>query len=639
MQSKRPDSLVSTADMINDNSQSGEKKLKVALVGKPNCGKTALFNTLTGSRQKVANYSGVTVDRKLGYFVTPDNTHITLVDLPGTYSLRARSPDEQVTRDVVFNQFAEEKNIDVILAVIDATNLSGCLRLVLELKQTGIPLVIAMNMSDIAKLRGFEYDLTKLSHILECPVIATSATKQTGITELASALDNFKPLTSDPICTWIEPNQAMVREYHVQVHDIIGQIETKRGIPSIWSERIDKVLLHPVFGLIILLAILFVMFQSVFTWATIPQDFLQGIFDRAQEYVAGLSPDSFLVSLVANGVIAGVGAVVVFLPQILTITLFILILEDTGYMARAAFLMDKLMGGVGLHGRAFIPLLSSFACAIPGIMATRTIENRKDRLVTILIAPLMTCSARLPVYTLLISAFIPRKLIWGFANLQGLVMFALFAAGIISGLIMAFIFKFFFFRGDRQPLILELPSYKAPNPYNVLLELIKPTKAFLKRAGTIILAVMIVIWFLSSFPLPPANATAPAIDYSIAGVVGHFLEPIFAPIGFTWQIVVALIPGMAAREVAVSVLGTIFALSGSEEAVTHGLTTVLQHQWSIATALSLIAWYAFAPQCISTLAVAKRETNSWKWPIIMFTYQLILAYASSFVVFRIASLF
>lgn len=619
--------------------QDSNKKLKVALVGKPNCGKTALFNTLTGSRQKVANYSGVTVDRKLGYFVTPNNTQITLVDLPGTYSLRARSPDEQVTRDVVFNQFAEEKNIDVILAVIDATNLSGCLRLILELKQTGIPLLIAMNMSDIAKLRGFEYDLTKLSQILECPVIATSATKQTGINELASALDDFSQLTSDPICTWIEPNQAMVREYHVQVHDIIGQIETKRGIPSIWSERIDKVLLHPVFGLLILLAILFVMFQSVFTWATIPQDFLQGIFDNAKAYVAGLSPNSFIVSLIANGVIAGVGAVVVFLPQILTITLFILILEDTGYMARAAFLMDKLMGGVGLHGRAFIPLLSSFACAIPGIMATRTIENRKDRLVTILIAPLMTCSARLPVYTLLISAFIPRKIIWGFANLQGLVMFALFAAGIISGLIMAFIFKFFFFKGDRQPLILELPSYKAPNPYNVLLELMKPTKAFLKRAGTIILAVMIVIWFLSSFPLPPANATAPAIDYSIAGIVGHFLEPIFAPIGFTWQIVVALIPGMAAREVAVSVLGTIFALSGSEEVVTHSLTTVLQHQWSIATALSLIAWYAFAPQCISTLAVAKRETNSWKWPVIMFSYQLVLAYLSSFVVFRIASLF
>jgi ferrous iron transport protein B len=301
--------------------------------------------------------------------------------------------------------------------------------------------------------------------------------------------------------------------------------------------------------------------------------------------------------------------------------------------------MDKLMGSVGLHGRAFIPLLSSFACAIPGIMATRTIENRKDRLVTILIAPLMTCSARLPIYTLLVGAFIPAKTVWGFANLQGLVMFALFAAGIFSGLIMAFVFKFFFFKGDRQPLILELPSYKAPNLYNVILELIKPAKSFLKRAGTIILAVMIIIWFLSSFPLPPANATLPAIDYSIAGQVGKWLEPIFKPIGFSWQIVVALIPGMAAREVAVSVLATIFALSGSDDSVRQSLATILQHQWSIATALSLITWYVFAPQCISTLAVAKRETNSWKWPVIMFVYQMILAYAASFVVYRITLAF
>ncbi|MBP7847235.1 MAG: ferrous iron transporter B, partial [Burkholderiales bacterium] len=321
------------------------------------------------------------------------------------------------------------------------------------------------------------------------------------------------------------------------------------------------------------------------------------------------------------------------------ISLFIILLEDTGYMARAAFLMDKLMGGVGLHGRAFIPLLSSFACAIPGIMATRTIENRKDRIVTILIAPLMTCSARLPVYTLLISAFIPVKTIWGFANLQGLVMFALFAAGIFSGLIMAFIFKFFFFRGDRQPLILELPSYKTPNLYNVLVELIKPAKMFIKRAGTIILSVMIIIWFLSSFPGAPVGATDPAIDYSIAGMVGKFLQPLFAPIGFDWQIVVALIPGMAAREVAVSVLATIFALSGSEDAVRQSLATVLQHQWSIATAMSLITWYVFAPQCISTLAVAKRETNTWRWPIIMFVYQMILAYAASYAIYHLTLAF
>ena len=614
------------------------KKLRVALVGKPNCGKTALFNALTGSRQKVANYSGVTVEKKHGYFMTPGKSFITLVDLPGTYSLRARSPDEQVTRDVVLNRFQEEQPVDLILAVVDATNLSACLRLIIELKQTGIPVLVALNMSDLAKLRGFEYDLAKLSQLLNCQIIETSATKKNGIHELASAIDSYN-INKNIISNWQEPSREMVRGYHKEVAEIIQSVETRKGMPSKWSHRIDKILLQPVLGLIILLVILFAMFQAVFSWAAIPQNFLQNIFDSLQTYVANLAPHSFITSLLANGVIAGVGSIIVFLPQILTISLFIILLEDTGYMARAAFLMDRLMGSVGLHGRAFIPLLSSFACAIPGIMATRTIENRKDRLVTILIAPLMTCSARLPVYTLLISAFIPHRTIYGFMNLQGLVMFALFAAGIFSGLIMAFIFKFFFFRGDRQPLILELPSYKAPNIYNIILELIKPAKSFLKRAGTIILAVMIVIWFLSSFPLPPANATGPAIDYSIAGMVGKFLEPIFRPIGFSWQIVVALIPGMAAREVAVSVLATIFALSGSDETVRQSLATVLQNQWTLATALSLISWYVFAPQCISTLAVAKRETNSWKWPIIMFSYQMLLAYVVSFAVYHITLAF
>ncbi len=619
---------------INSIHQSHAQKLRVALVGKPNCGKTALFNALTGSRQKVANYSGVTVEKKHGYFSTPQNTLITLIDLPGTYSLRSRSPDEKVTRDVLLNQFEQEKNVDVILAVIDATNLSGCLRLILELKQTGIPVIVAMNMSDLAKLRGFEYNIKKLSTLLDCPVIETSATKKLGIYELARELDKFKQVTQHDN-KWQEPDREMVREYHKKVHQIVKEVETRKGVPTLWTQRIDQILLHPLFGLIILLAILFSMFQAVFSWATIPQDWLQTLFDNLQGYVAGLNPNSFVISLLANGIIAGVGSIIVFLPQILTISLFIILLEDTGYMARAAFLMDKLMGGVGLHGRAFIPLLSSFACAIPGIMATRTIENRKDRLVTILIAPLMTCSARLPVYTLLISAFIPAKTVWGFANLQGLVMFALFAAGIFFGLVMAFIFKKFFFKGDRQPLMLELPSYKAPNPYNILLELIKPAKSFLRRAGTIILSVMVIIWFLSSFPLPPEHATQPAIDYSIAGIVGKFLEPLFSPIGFNWQIVVALIPGMAAREVAVSVLATIFALSGSDDAVRQSLSVVLQHSWTLATALSLITWYVFAPQCMSTLAVAKRETNSWKWPLIMFAYQIGLAYVMSLLVFTI----
>lgn len=610
--------------------------LRIALVGKPNCGKTALFNALTGSRQKVANYAGVTIEKKHGYFNTPTKK-ITLVDLPGTYSLRSRSPDEKVTRDVILNQFEEEQQVDAILAVVDATNLMVCLRLILELKQTNIPLIIAMNMSDIAKLNGYNYDINLLSQILGAPIIETTATKKLGIDELVLAIDSFEKRVTKAENNWVEPTSEELREYHKEIHNILTRIEIKKGTPSKWTEKIDNFLLHPVFGLVVLFLILFTVFQGVFTIATVPQDFLQGIFDSVQEYVLSLAPNSMLVSLIANGIIAGVGAVVVFLPQILTISLFIILLEDTGYMARAAFLMDKLMGGVGLHGRAFIPLLSSFACAIPGIMATRTIENRKDRLITIMIAPLMTCSARLPVYTLLIAAFIPRKFFLGFINLQGLVMLALFAGGVIFALIMAFIFRKTILKGDKQPLILELPSYKMPNPYNVAIELIKPAKSFLKRAGGIILSVMIIIWFLSSFPSAPIDATSPAINYSIAGVIGKFAEPLFTPIGFNWQIVVALIPGMAAREVAVSVLATIYSLSGNEEIIEHGLAVALQHSWSLATALSFITWYVFAPQCMSTLAVVKRETNSWKWPILMFIYQITLAYMMAFVVFRITS--
>ena len=615
-----------------------QENLRIALVGKPNCGKTALFNALTGSRQKVANYTGVTIEKKHGYFSTPTKK-ITLVDLPGTYSLRSRSPDEKVTRDVIMHEFKEETPIDAILVVADTTNLSVCLRLILELKQTNIPLVIALNMSDIAKLHGYSYDIEKLSQILGAPIIETSATKKTGINELVMVIDKCKKITQPIENQWTEPSADKLREYHKQIHVIISQTELKKGCSSIWTEKLDNVLLHPVLGLIILLSILFLVFQSVFAIATIPQDWLQGLFDSAQGYVLSLSPDSMLVSLIANGIIAGVGAVVVFLPQILTISFCIILLEDTGYMARAAFLMDKLMGSVGLHGRAFIPLLSSFACAIPGIMATRTIENRKDRLITIMIAPLMTCSARLPVYTLLIAAFIPRKYYLGFINLQGLVMFSLFGAGIIFALVVALLLRKTILKGDKQPLILELPSYKLPNPHNVFIELLKPAKSFLKRAGGIILSVMIVIWFLSSYPSPPLNHVNPAIDYSIAGIVGHFIEPLFSPIGFNWQIVVALIPSMAAREVVVSVLATIYSLSGNEDVVTQGLSVALQHSWTFATALSFIAWYVVAPQCMSTLAVVKRETNTWKWPVIMFVYQLVLAYGFSLVVYNLTNYF
>ncbi len=611
--------------------------INIALVGNPNCGKTALFNALTGSKQKVANYAGVTVEKKHGYFTTQKHVNCTLIDLPGTYSLRSRSPDEKVTRDVILNQFKDEDEIDLVICVIDATNIHNGLRLVLELKQTGKPVIVAFNMMDVATNKGYHYDIEEFERLIGCNVIPTTAIKKHGILELVNAVDNMAHNLTTGENTWQEASSAQIRHYHAEVSEIVAKIKKSDGVPSIWSERIDKLVLHPVLGLLILLTILFVMFQAVFTWAEPMKDVLQGIADNLQGYVLDLLPNTFIGSLLGNGVIAGAGAVIVFIPQILIVFLFIIILEDTGYMSRAAFLMDKLMGGVGLHGRAFIPLLSSFACAIPGIMATRTIENRSDRLITMLISPLMTCSARLPVYTLLIGAFIPATKIYGIFNLQGLVMFTLYFAGIFFGLLMAFLFKKLLFKGDRQPLIMELPSYKIPSIKNILIELIKPAKAFLRRAGGIIVAVMIVLWFLCTFPLPPQGAQLPPIDYSIAGTIGKFLHPIFAPIGFSWEIVVALIPGMAAREVAVAALGTIYALSGEGDAIRQSLTTVLQHSWSLATALSLLTWYVFAPQCIATLATIKREANSWKWMWVLFTYQMALAYAMSYVVYTICS--
>lgn len=618
-----------------------ECNLHIALVGNPNCGKTALFNALTGSRHRVANYPGVTVEKKHGFFITKERKNCTLIDLPGTYSLRSHSPDERITRDVVMGDCKDEFEIGLILCILDATNLHNGLRLVLELKQVGKPIIVALNMMDIAIRRGYTYNVESLEQELGCKVIETIAIKKHGIGGLLDAIDeidlNISPYTQN---NWQAPNVNRSREYHIKVAQIADKVRITHGTPSQWTERIDGFLLNPVFGIFILLGILFVLFQAVFSWAELPKDMIQAGVDWLQNYVtATLLPNTMLGSLLGDGVIAGVGAVMVFLPQILIISLFIILLEDSGYMSRAAFLMDKIMSSAGLHGKAFIPILSSFACAIPGIMATRTIENKTDRLITILVSPLVTCSARMPIYTLLISAFIPAKLVFGLFNLQGLVMFGLFAIAIAFVLLMAFIFRFCLNRRSKDPSIMELPSYKFPLLKNVLIELVKPATSFLRRAGTIIVSIMVILWFLSTFPHAPANPTLPAIDYSYVGLLGRHLAPIFAPIGFNWQIVAALIPGMAAREVAVSALGTIYAISGNEQSVGQSLSLVLQHSWTLATALSLITWYIFAPQCISTLAVVKRETNSYRWPIIMFGYQLFLAYVMSFIVYHSALLF
>jgi ferrous iron transport protein B len=608
-----------------------------ALVGTPNSGKTALFNALTGNRQKVANYPGVTVERKSGALKTPSGRCVTLIDLPGTYSLRARSPDEEITRDVVLGRLQSETPPDLIVCVADSTNLRLALRLVLELKRVGRPLLLVLNMIDIANKRGVKIDIARLSADLGVPVVTSVAVRRGGTEELLKRLDEMTLgcAAASVKSTWQAPGSAELRVAQRQA-DAIIRAAVHMPAPDSLTARLDAVLLHPVAGLAILFLILFVMFQAVFSWAQPAMNLISLGFQELGALTHSLLPQGLLQSFIENGVISGIGSVVVFLPQILILFLFILLLEDLGYMARAAFLMDKIMGGAGLHGRAFIPLLSSFACAIPGIMATRVIDNKRDRLTTILVAPLMTCSARIPVYTLIIGAFIPAKLIWGWASLQGLVMFGLYTAGIFSALGVSFVAKYLFWRVDPSPpFMLEMPDYKLPRLKSVLLGLYTRAHMFLKRAGTTIFSMMVVVWFLASFPRPPAGASGPAIGYSLAAMIGRVLHPLLAPVGFNWQISVALIPGMAAREVAVAALGTVYSISGGADA-SRQIGHVLAGQWSLATALAFLAWYIFAPQCASTLAVIRRETGSWKWMAVTFGYMLVLAYIAAFATFHIA---
>jgi ferrous iron transport protein B len=612
--------------------------MHLALVGTPNSGKTSLFNALTGSRQKVANYPGVTVERKEGSFVTPRGRQVSVVDLPGTYSLRGRSPDEEITRDIVLGRALGEPLPDLVLCVADSTNLRLTIRLLLELKSTGRPLALVLNMFDIATRRGVNVDVPRLSEALGVPVVTSVAVRKGGTVDLLRLTDEI--LSQAPSAPgqnlWQPLTVSQLRASQREADRIIAATVSLPERPDTWTARIDAIVLHPVGGLAILLLILFVMFQAVFAWAQPLMQLLSSAFDAAGQFVHDTLPAGLLQSFLQNGVISGVGSVVVFLPQIVIIFLFILLLEDFGYMARAAFLMDRIMGGAGLHGRAFIPLLSSFACAIPGIMATRVIDNRRDRLTTILIAPLMTCSARIPVYTLIISAFVPATRLWGLVNLQGLVMFGLYAAGIVSALGMSFLIKLLMWR-DYQPapFMLELPDYKMPRARSVAIGVYNRARMFLQRAGTTIFAMMVLIWFLASFPQPLTGAEGPAINYSLAAMIGKTVAPLLAPVGFNWQIAVALIPGMAAREVAVAALGTVYAIEGGKEAAAQ-IGQVLATKWSLATALSLLAWYIFAPQCASTLAVIRRETGSWKWMAFTFAYMLALAYVASLATYNVA---
>jgi len=604
----------------------------IALVGNPNCGKTALFNLLTGARQKVANYAGVTVERKVGTAMLRNGTHVSVVDLPGAYSLNPATPDEQITLEVIEGRRAGEDAPDAIVAVVDATNLRMNLRLVLELRRLGRPMLVALNMADVARSQGLAIDVAALSRELGCPVVETVAVRRNGHAGLLAQIEaqmGAAQAAAGPASA--APDSAELQREVRRVLAIAAP-----GAPRVqrFRHRIDAVVLHPVAGLAILAVLLFLVFQAVFSWATAPMDAIKAGMAALGEAVIAHMADGPLRSLLVDGVIAGAGGVLVFLPQILILFFFILLLEDSGYLPRAAFLLDNVMGKVGLSGRAFIPLLSSFACAIPGIMATRTIANPRDRLATIMIAPLMTCSARLPVYALLIGAFVPERSVGPF-NLRGLTLFGLYVAGVVSACAVAWCIKRFWTHKSYQPLMLELPPYRVPGVRNLMLGLWERTTIFLRRVGTIIFSLMVVLWFLSTYPAPPDGATGPAIQYSLAGMLGQALEHVFSPIGFNWQISIALVPGLAAREVAVGALGTVYALSAAGDAVADTLSPVISQGWSLATAYALLAWYVFAPQCLSTLAVVKRETNSWRYPLAMMAYLFALAYAAAFVTYRV----
>ena len=604
----------------------------IALVGNPNCGKTSLFNTLTGTRQKVANYAGVTVERKEGSFKLPSGDAVRVLDLPGTYSLKPSSLDEEVTRAVCLGELKGEVLPDIFICVVDATNLSLHLSLVLEVRALNRPMILVLNMMDEVKKRGISIDKDKLSQLLGIPVVEAVAVKTKGIQDLINQLDQKN--------LFITPYHSELSHFE-QVKQITKQVILNNDSGDKRTAFLDKIFLHPVLGLVILTLTMFVMFQAVFIWATPFIEFIENFVAWLSDFIGPLIQHPLLKSLVVDGVIAGAGSVLAYMPQILILFFFILMLEESGYLPRAAFLLDKLMSKAGLSGRSFIPLLSSFACAIPGIMATRSISSERDRLATIMIAPLMTCSARLPVYALLIAAFIPNQLIYGWLSLQGLVLFGLYMSGIVSALLVSLFLKLVRKDKTESIFIFELPTYRIPDIRNIALGLYDRASIFLKRVGGIIVALSILLWVLVTFPQPPDNASMPAINYSLAGQLGHLIHPIFAPIGFTWEICIALIPAMAAREVVIAALGVIYAMSGDEDTVTQSLLSQISGPdgWGLATGLSLLVWFIFAPHCLATLATIRRETGSWKQPIIMATYLFALAYIFSFITYQVASKF
>ncbi|MFA7602042.1 MAG: ferrous iron transporter B [Novosphingobium sp.] len=591
-----------------------------ALVGNPNAGKSALFNALTGARQKIANYPGVTVERKAGRLMLPSGEPVELTDLPGAYGLHATSPDEAVTSKVILGKFPGEASPDVLVIVLDASNLEQHLVFAQEIIALGKPTVVALNMVDLAERDGLVLDPEALQAALGVPVIPTVAVRRRGLTELAEAIAAAEELEAGPAQPHVTLPERRLTAHAIAEAAIVSETARHR-----LHSKLDRLFLHPWLGPLILLALLFVVFQAVFAWAAPFADALEaGIGWLSGEVIANVPP-SIARDFVTDGILAGVGSVVVFLPQIVILFFFILAMEASGYMARAAFLMDRLMARVGLSGRSFIPLLSSFACAIPGIMATRSITDPRDRLTTILIAPLMTCSARLPVYALIIAAFIPQRSVgWGI-GLQGLVLLALYVAGIVGAMIVALVLRRSITRGAASGFIMELPKYQLPRAKDLAVGLFQRAWIFLRRAGTIIFTVTVVLWLLLNFPR--AGEGQNQVDASLAGRLANGLAVVVEPIGFNRDIALSLIPAMAAREVAVSSLATSYAVaSDDEEKTALALGDRLKADWSLPTALAFLVWFVFAPQCMSTIAVTRRETNGWKWPGFMLAYLFALAY-------------
>ncbi len=616
----------------------------LALLGAPNCGKTVLFNGLTGANARVANYPGVTVEQREGVLL--DDASIRIIDLPGTYSLRTTSLDEQVAQDVVLGKYGRQP--DGIIAVADATNLRMTLRMVLELKTLGLPMAVSLNLSDVAYARGLRIDSRKLGELLGVPVLETVAVRADGIRAVRQAAANLLPPADSGQPVRVQPSGSPEAQLDAldsdtlyrQVEDILQQVVSAEMALPAWHRRLDTLAMHPVWGLLLLLLALFLVFQAVYSWSAPFMDGIESGVGAVGEWVASVLPPGILADLLVNGVIAGVGSVLVFLPQITILFAFILLLEDSGYLPRAAFMLDNLLAKTGLSGRAFIPLLSSFACAVPAVMAARTIQDPRERLVTIAIAPMLTCSARLPVYALIIAAVIPEYTVAGVFNLQGLTLFGLYLLGMASAALTAYVLKRLARRqGNVQqfPLLMELPTFRTPNFKHILRSLWEKVFAFLKRAGTIIFAISVVLWFLVSFPAPPAGADGAPIDYSFAGMLGHLIQPLFAPLGFSWQMCIAMIPGLAAREVVVAALGTVYAVGADgDEAIQSALMPIVSHDWGLPTALAFLVWYVYAPMCMATLAVIRRETKSLRHTLMITAYLFVLAYVMALMTYRLA---